>query len=154
MSCPRVCVQGHGALTLAFKQPERWASVSAFSPICHPTSCPWGAKAFGGYLAGGVAEGVAHDAVALVRSRGATLKQLPILVDQGSADNFLAASDANGPAGQLQPEALAEALEAAGHPGAGSSVRIQDGYDHSYFFISTFIDEHVAWHADHLNMAS
>lgn len=147
-------IQGHGALTLAFKQPGQWASVSAFSPVCHPTNCPWGAKAFGAYLAGGVSEGLAHDAAALVRARGAALAQLPILVDQGSADDFLAASDANGPAGQLQPEALAEALEATGHPGAGASVRIQAGYDHSYYFISTFIDEHVAWHAGHLKKAT
>jgi len=139
-------------LTLAFKEPSKWRSTSAFSPICHPTNCPWGTKAFGGYLAGGAAEGQAHDATLLMRSSKGELNGLPVLVDQGLADNFYKGSEANGPSGQLQPEALQAALEEVGHPDA-TQVRLRDGYDHSYFFIATFIDEHIAWHAKHLGVS-
>ena len=96
-------------------------------------------------------EGLAHDAVELLQKNGSAITTLPILVDQGSSDNYLVASEANGPNGQLQPEALAKALKGIGHPDADSAVRMQDGYDHSYFFISAFIDKHIAWHAGHLN---
>jgi len=140
---------GHGALTLAFKRPEWWKSVSAFSPICHPTNCPWGIKAFTGYFAGGVEEGKGHDATCLVHaaSRAGSLDALPpVLVDQGLSDSFFAPSQDNGPEGQLQPGALEKALQ--DHP--SSVVRLHDGYDHSYHFISTFIDDHVEFHAMHL----
>ena len=176
---------GHGALTLALKAaaaaaaggggagaaPRPFASASAFAPICHPSNCPWGRKAFDGYLDGGVAEGAArHDAVELLRAAAAAdgasagesaaaaaLRALPLLVDQGAADGFLPPSESNGPAGQLQPDALAAALAALGRaPGADDDaasltrVRAHEGYDHSYFFISSFIDEHIAFHARHL----
>ena len=148
---------GHGSLTLAFKDPSSWRSVSAFSPICHPTNCPWGKKAFDGYLAGGVAEGEQHDAVVLMRRLGSNpdLKKLPILVDQGAADSFYTSSESNGPSGQLQPEALIEAMKSVGRAtdGENTRVRLQDGYDHTYFFISTFIDDHIEWHAKHLHSA-
>ena len=149
---------GHGALTIALKDPGAWTSVSAFAPICHPTNCPWGTKAFSGYLAGGTKEGEMHDAVALLRQASnagnsvsvRALRELPILVDQGSADTFLSPSKSNGPEGQLQPEALQVALSNIDHPDATTNVRIQDGYDHSYFFMATFIDEHIGWHAKYL----
>lgn len=157
---------GHGALTLAFKTPMAlWRSVSAFSPICHPTNCPWGEKAFGAYLAGGLAEGTAHDATHLLLAAAAAaegsaegsaaacaelLQSLPVLVDQGGADAFLGPSAANGPQGQLQPEALREAMRSLGRTDADAAVRLQPGYDHSYHFIATFMDDHIAFHAKHL----
>jgi S-formylglutathione hydrolase len=151
---------GHGALTIAFKEPSAWASVSAFAPICHPTNCPWGEKAFGGYLAGGVEEGESHDAVLLLQNgdkeKLEAIINLPILVDQGSADSFLPASEGNGPAGQLQRGALKGAMMAATqrafgrHAWLDARVRTQPGYDHSYFFMSSFIDEHIEWHAGYL----
>lgn len=149
---------GHGALTLAFKAAlgtsaaphPPFKSVSAFSPICHPTNCPWGKKAFAGYL-GGLEHGAAHDACVIMRgaaeSNPEPLQSLPILVDQGTGDNFLASSESNGPQGQLQPEALKEAMTALGRTDAETAVRLQEGYDHSYFFISTFVGEHIAFHA-------
>merc|ERR1712086_156024 len=104
----------------------------------------WGQKAFDGYLAGGTAqEGATHDATLLMRSGGEALRDLPILVDTGGSDNFLEA-------GQLQPETLVEAMKVAGRTDGDSCIRIQEGYDHSYFFIATFIDEHIAWHAKEL----
>ena len=133
---------GHGALTIAFKDPHAWASVSAFAPICHPTQAPWGQKAFGAYLAGGVEEGRAHDAVELLRARGKAFEQFSdILVDQGADDEFLGA-------GQLRPEALEEA---AGKVGQRVTVRRHAGFDHSYFFISSFMADHVRFHADALH---
>jgi S-formylglutathione hydrolase len=127
---------GHGALTLALKNPGRWKSVSAFAPIASPMRCPWGEKALGGYLGEDRAAWRRYDATALIAD-GARLPEL--LVDQGEADNFLAE--------QLKPQLLAEACEAAGIP---LTLRLQPGYDHSYYFVSTFMAEHLAWHAARL----
>ncbi|HPK30957.1 S-formylglutathione hydrolase [Ottowia sp.] len=127
---------GHGALTLALRHPGRYRSVSAFSPIVAPSQVPWGQKAFSAYLGDDRAAWVRHDAVALIA--GAS-ERLPLLVDQGEADEFLA--------GQLRPELLQAACEAAGHP---LTLRLQPGYDHSYYFIASFMGDHVAHHASAL----
>ena len=127
---------GHGALTLALRHPGRYRSASAFSPIVAPSQVPWGQKAFGAYLGDDRAAWAQHDAVALVA--GAS-ERLPLLVDQGEADEFLA--------GQLRPELLQAACEAAGHP---LTLRLQLGYDHSYYFIASFMGDHVAHHASAL----
>ena len=128
---------GHGALTLALRHPGRYASVSAFSPIVAPSQVPWGQKAFTAYLGEDRSAWLAHDAVALVASE--LDERLPLLVDQGEADEFLA--------GQLKPELLQQACAAAGHP---LTLRMQPGYDHSYYFIASFIGEHIAHHAQAL----
>jgi S-formylglutathione hydrolase len=124
---------GHGALVLALRNPGRYRSVSAFSPIVAPSQVPWGQKALAAYLGEDRAAWAAWDATALVA--GAT-ERLPLLIDQGDADEFLQR--------ELRPELLAAACQAAGHP---LSLRMQPGYDHSYYFIATFIGEHVAFHA-------
>jgi len=124
---------GHGALTIGLRNPERFKSISAFAPICHPMDCPWGEKALGGYLGNDRAAWRTYDAVALIEDGARAAK---ILVDQGKDDQFLAE--------QLAPEALAAACEAAG---IDLTLRMQDGYDHSYYFISTFMADHVRWHA-------
>ncbi|WP_397534038.1 S-formylglutathione hydrolase [Roseateles sp.] len=128
---------GHGALTLALRHPGRYASVSAFSPIVAPSQVPWGRKALAAYLGEDRAAWAAHDAVELVASE--LDERLPLLVDQGEADEFLA--------GQLKPELLQQACAAAGHP---LTLRRQPGYDHSYYFIASFIGEHIAHHAQAL----
>jgi S-formylglutathione hydrolase len=130
---------GHGAITLALKNPGAYASVSAFSPICHPTNCPWGTKAFEGYL-GSVEAGEAHDATLLVQKY--TGPPVKLLVDQGSADNFLV-----GDVNQLQPDAL-QAACLASKGTVELTYRLQGGYDHSYYFISSFIADHIHYHAD------
>ena len=130
---------GHGALTIALKNPGQFRSVSAFAPICSPTRCPWGEKAFSNYFGEDRAAWEAHDASLLVAK---AVEQLPTLVDQGEADGFLAA--------QLQPELLQQAAQAAGYP---LRLRMQPGYDHSYFFIASFIGEHIAFHAEQLHDA-
>lgn len=127
---------GHGALVLALSNPGRYCSVSAFSPIVAPSQVPWGEKALGLYLGSDITTWRGHDAVALIED-GARLPEL--LVDQGEADPFLAE--------QLRPELLAAACEAAG---IALTLRMQPGYDHSYYFISTFLAEHVEWHARRL----
>lgn len=127
---------GHGALTIALRNPARFRSVSAFAPICAPSQVPWGKKAFSRYLGNDHAGWAEYDTVALIES-GARLPDL--LVDQGSADAFLAE--------QLATPLLAAACEAAGIP---ATIRTQPGYDHSYFFISTFMADHIAWHAARL----
>jgi S-formylglutathione hydrolase len=127
---------GHGTLTLALKNPGRWRSVSAFAPIASPMRCPWGEKALSGYLGPDRAAWRRYDATALMED-GARLPEL--LVDQGGADAFLAE--------QLKPELLAQACEAAGVP---LTLRLQPGYDHSYYFVSTFMADHLAWHAERL----
>jgi S-formylglutathione hydrolase len=127
---------GHGALTIALANPGRYRSVSAFAPIASPLRCPWGEKALAGYLGADRSTWRAHDATALIDD-GARLDEL--LVDQGGADNFLDS--------QLKPHLLAEACERAGIP---LTLRIQPGYDHSYYFISTFIEDHLRWHAARL----
>jgi S-formylglutathione hydrolase len=130
---------GHGALTLFLKNPGKYASASAFSPICNPTAVPWGKKAFEGYL-GSVEAGKAHDAVELINAYSGA--PFPLLVDQGAADNFL-----TGDVNQLQPTKLAEACASKG---IDLNLRMQEGYDHSYYFISSFIEDHINFHADAL----
>ena len=127
---------GHGALTIALRNPDRFRSVSAFAPIVAPLQCPWGEKALGGYLGADRTAWRAYDACALIED-GARVAE--ILVDQGDADGFLVE--------QLKPELLVAACEAAG---VGLTLRMQPGYDHSYNFISTFMADHVAWHAARL----
>ena len=127
---------GHGALTIALRNPQRFRSVTAFAPICSPMNCPWGEKALSGYLGDDRAAHAQHDACALLRTAE---QKLPMLVDQGSKDQFLEE--------QLKPELLLEAATAADYP---VEYRLRDGYDHSYFFIATFIEEHLQFHAQHL----
>lgn len=127
---------GHGALTLAMKHPELFRSVSAFAPIVNPSTCPWGEKALTAYLGSDRAAWRHHDACALVESRG---WQGDILIDQGSADGFLDE--------QLRPWAFDEACRKAGVP---LTLRMQGGYDHSYYFVSTFLADHLEWHAERL----
>jgi S-formylglutathione hydrolase len=128
---------GHGALTIGLKNPEKYRSLSAFAPIAAPIQSPWGLKAFTGYLGAFRADWSKYDARELVKAghkfhRG-------ILIDQGTADKFL--SD------QLKPELFAEACKAAGQP---LELNLREGYDHGYFFIQTFMAEHMAWHAQRL----
>ncbi len=127
---------GHGALTIGLRNPERFKSVSAFSPIVAPMTCPWGEKALSRYLGSGQSTWRDYDACALIAD-GARVPT--ILVDQGSDDNFLAE--------QLKPELLVAACEGTG---IDLTLRMQPGYDHSYFFISTFMEEHLRWHAARL----
>ncbi|RDL44575.1 S-formylglutathione hydrolase [Marinomonas piezotolerans] len=127
---------GHGALICALKNPGRYQSVSAFAPITNPTQCPWGEKAFTGYLGDDREAWKAWDACELIATAS---ERLPLLVDQGEADGFLEE--------QLKPEALEQACEKVGHP---LTLRRQSGYDHSYFFISSFIDDHLEHHAQAL----
>ncbi len=124
---------GHGALVIALKNPGRYRSVSAFAPIVAPMQVPWGEKAFSAYLGDDRATWRAWDASELIAS---ACERLPLLIDQGDADEFLAS--------QLQPERLEAACAAAGHP---LTLRRQSGYDHSYYFIASFIDAHLAHHA-------
>ena len=127
---------GHGALTISLRNPGRFRSTSAFAPIVSPLSCPWGDKALGGYLGSNRESWAEYDACALI-DQGARLPDL--LVDQGEADNFLAE--------QLKTHLLVEACARAGMP---ATIRMQPGYDHSYYFISSFMADHVAWHAKRL----
>ncbi|NSL56343.1 S-formylglutathione hydrolase [Uliginosibacterium aquaticum] len=124
---------GHGALVCALRNPGRYRSISAFAPISQPTACPWGEKAFSRYLGEDRSTWREWDASLLIAQAE---ERLPLLVDQGDRDNFLEA--------QLKPEALQAAARAAGYP---LSLRLQAGYDHSYFFIASFIDEHLQFHA-------
>jgi S-formylglutathione hydrolase len=126
---------GHGALTLAMSLPGRFRSVSAFAPICNPTGGDWGRKQFAAYLGGDEPAWAAHDASLLMAERGF---DGPMLVDTGTSDQFL---------DLLRPETLAAAAAARRQQG---SFRMQKGYDHSYFFISTFMEDHVAFHAEAL----
>lgn len=128
---------GHGALTISLRNPGRFRSTSAFSPIVSPLNCPWGDKALSGYLGNDRAAWREYDACALIED-GARLTDL--LVDQGEADNFLHE--------QLKPGLLVMACRKAG---IEATIRMQSGYDHSYFFISTFMADHVAWHAERLS---
>jgi S-formylglutathione hydrolase len=128
---------GHGALTLALRNPGRYRSVSAFAPIVAPSRVPWGEKALSRYLGPDRAAWRAHDSVALIED-GAGLPEL--LVDQGSADTFLER--------ELKPELLAQACRSAG---IDLTLRMQDGYDHSYYFISTFMEDHLRWHFERLS---
>lgn len=130
---------GHGALICALKNPDSYTSVSAFAPICNPTKCPWGEKAFTGYL-GSVDAGVAYDATELMKANGPFAGFDDILIDQGTGDNFL-------PDGQLLPENFEAACK---EKGQNVTVRMQEGYDHSYFLMASFMDDHVKFHADRL----
>ncbi|QKX17280.1 S-formylglutathione hydrolase [Microbulbifer sp. YPW1] len=127
---------GHGALTIALKNPGRYASVSAFSPICNPIACPWGEKAFSAYLGADTTLWEEHDATSLL-SRAQ--ERLPMLISQGEDDQFLEE--------QLKPNALKAAADAAGYP---LKLEFHAGYDHSYYFIATFIEQHLRFHADYL----
>lgn len=124
---------GHGALTIGLRHPERFRAVSAFAPIVAPSQVPWGQKALTGYLGPDRAAWRRHDAVALIED-GARLPA--ILVDQGSSDSFLDT--------ELQPQLLRDACESAD---IGLTLNLRQGYDHSYYFISTFMDDHLRWHA-------
>lgn len=142
---------GHGALTLSLRHPGQYKSVSAFAPICAPAQVPWGQKAFATYLGAagsghdasgmGPAAWLAHDACALIAQ--ARTERLPLLVDQGEADEFLHT--------QLRPDLLRAACQQAGHP---LTLRLQPGHDHSYYFIASFIGEHIAHHAQALQRAA
>lgn len=127
---------GHGALTISLRNPGRFRSTSALAPIVSPLSCPWGEKALGGYIGQDRAQWRAYDSVALIAD-GARLPDL--LVDQGSDDNFLEA--------QLKTHLLVEQCAAVGQ---AATIRMQPGYDHSYYFISTFMGAHLTWHAKRL----
>ncbi|MFP8817406.1 S-formylglutathione hydrolase [Acinetobacter johnsonii] len=124
---------GHGALTLALKHPEKFKSVSAFAPICAPSQCPWGEKAFSNYLGSDQAEWLKHDAIALVQTKTAHFAD--ILIDQGLSDQFYS---------QLNPALFQQACQAAGQP---LTLREHAGYDHGYYFIQSFIDDHLQFHA-------
>lgn len=124
---------GHGALTLALKYPEKFKSVSAFAPICAPSQCPWGEKAFSNYLGSDQAEWLKHDATALVQKKTAHFAD--ILIDQGLSDQFYS---------QLNPALFQQACQAAGQP---LTLREHAGYDHGYYFIQSFIDDHLQFHA-------
>jgi S-formylglutathione hydrolase len=131
---------GHGALTIALRNPDLFRSVSAFAPITAPSRCPWGEKAFTAYLGPDRTTWRAHDAVALIEDgAGTNVRFDEILIDQGRADPFLA--------GQLKPDLFRAACALSGQP---LRLRLQAGYDHSYFFIATFIAEHLAFHAERL----
>ncbi|MBK1874148.1 S-formylglutathione hydrolase [Marinobacter sp. 1-3A] len=128
---------GHGALVLAMRNPERYQSVSAFSPISNPIDCPWGKKAFTAYLGEDTASWAEYDSSLLMKK---ATQFVPALVDQGEADNFLVE--------QLKPEALEAAAKESGYP---LTLNRHEGYDHSYYFIASFIGEHLHFHAKHLN---
>ena len=130
---------GHGALTIALRDPGAYASASAFAPIVAPTQVPWGKKALPAYLGDDPAAWRRHDAVALIEDMPDPSAAPPLLVDQGTADDFLDE--------QLRPELLRAAAEARG---LDLALNMREGYDHSYYFISTFMPDHVAWHAERL----
>lgn len=127
---------GHGALTIALKNPGRFSSISAFAPICAPSQVPWGIKAFGNYLGENPSQWRKHDANELVQQ---TDMRTPILIDQGDQDSFLEE--------QLQPRLFEKSCQAKAYP---ATLRMQPGYDHSYYFIATFIEDHIRFHAQHL----
>jgi len=128
---------GHGALTIGLKNPDKFCSVSAFSPIVSPLNCPWGEKALGNYLGSDRETWKIHDSCELVKRAEAFL---PVLVDQGGADGFLKE--------QLKTELLLQASIDRQYP---MDIRIQAGYDHSYFFIASFIEDHIRFHSEYLN---
>jgi len=135
---------GHGALTIALKNPDLYSSVSAFSPICSPINCPWGEKALSNYIGGNSIDNfedwAEYDAVELIKKSSEHVKSsMPILVDQGDADNFLNE--------QLKTELLISVSQKENFP---MNIRYQEGYDHSYFFIASFIEEHIKFHSEYL----
>ena len=129
---------GHGALTIAMRNPDRYSSVSAFSPINNPMNCPWGEKAFSAYLGKDKETWRQHAASELMK---AATQHVPALVDQGEADDFLAT--------QLKPETLIAASQTSSYP---LNLRHHEGYDHSYYFIASFIEEHLRFHNEHLKV--
>jgi S-formylglutathione hydrolase len=131
---------GHGALTLFLKNPSKYKSVSAFAPICNPTACPWGVKAFNGYLGAEKSAWEEYDATLLVTKYHGP--KTTILIDQGDADKFYKEN-------QLLPENFEQACKSAGMP---IDMRIQPGYDHSYFFIASFVEDHIQHHAKALSV--
>lgn len=128
---------GHGALTIALKNPGKYKAISAFAPICSPLNCAWGEKALSNYIGTNKESWAEYDSCALLTK---AVEKLPILIDQGDADDFL--SD------QLKPELIKLACDKAEHP---LTLRMQPGYDHSYFFIASFIGDHIKHHAQFLN---
>ncbi|MDP5211676.1 S-formylglutathione hydrolase [Pseudoalteromonas tunicata] len=130
---------GHGALMIALRNPRRYSSVSAFSPICNPSDCPWGIKAFTGYLGDDKTAWLNYDSTHLIKQISHH-DFIPALVDQGEQDQFLTA--------QLKPDALIQAAQLNNYP---LVYRSHPGYDHSYYFISSFIDDHLAFHAEYFN---
>jgi S-formylglutathione hydrolase len=130
---------GHGALTIALKHPQRYRSVSAFAPIVAPTKCPWGRKAFNAYLGDNESAWRRYDACELMRAAPDRASFPAILIDQGSADIYLEE--------QLMPQQFAAACDAADQE---LELRMQEGYDHSYFFVSSFIDDHIEHHSEQL----
>ena len=133
---------GHGAITIALKNPLSYQSISAFAPIASPPDCPWGQKALSRYLGDDKDTWQAYNSCHLIRHATDDDKRLNLLVEQGSADSFLDT--------QLRPDLLQAACKAANYP---LDFRLRDGYDHSYYFIATFIGEHIAFHAKHLHTA-
>ncbi len=129
---------GHGALICALREPDLWHSVSAFSPICHPSECQWGIKAFSHYLGEDRNEWAEWDATQLVTTVD---KQLPILIDQGTDDEFLG--------DQLKPGSLEQACICTHHP---LEINLREGYDHSYYFVASFIDDHLRHHGKALGL--
>ncbi|RUO39937.1 S-formylglutathione hydrolase [Idiomarina aquatica] len=127
---------GHGALVIGLRNPQRYRSISAFSPITHPTDCPWGEKAFSNYLGDDRQEWAQYDAVELIKAHG---QPLPIRVDQGLADGFLDE--------QLKPQALQAAIAEVN---GDAEIHLHEGYDHSYYFISSFIEAQLRFHAQYL----
>ena len=135
---------GHGAIVAALRNPASFCSVSAFAPIVAPSQCPWGDKALGGYLGPNKEHWRRYDSCALVEDINVNGEiKIPLMVDQGSADNFLNE--------QLQPERLRQICLANEHP---LDYRFRNGYDHSYYYIASFIGEHIAYHAEHLTKNS
>jgi S-formylglutathione hydrolase len=137
---------GHGALTIALKNPDQYHSVSAFAPICHPVNSPWGEKVFGQYLGDDLAQWQQYDTCLLIEKTteqviGQPKKKIPLFVDQGDADTFLGE--------QLQPSALQAVCDKHKYP---LTLRLQPGYDHSYFFIASFIEDHIRYHAKYLSV--
>jgi len=128
---------GHGALTIAMSNPERYSSMSAFSPISNPINCPWGKKAFSAYLGKNQSDWTNHDASELMQR---ATRFIPARVDQGASDDYLTE--------QLKPETLIVAAKAKSYP---LEYYLHEGYDHSYYFIASFIEEHLRFHAGHLN---
>ena len=128
---------GHGALLIGLRNPEMYSSISAFSPIVAPSQVPWGNKAFSAYLGADQSLWSQYDAVELIKE---SKVKLPILVDQGTDDAFLKE--------QLKPELLAQACQAKDYP---ISLNLREGYDHSYYFIASFIEAHIAFHAQYTN---
>lgn len=129
---------GHGALSIALKNPGRYCSVSAFAPIVNPTRVPWGQKAFAAYLGADEAKWREWDSCCLLMQADES-KSIPVLIDQGDADQFLA--------DQLQPAQFAEVARQKNWP---LTLRVQPGYDHSYYFIASFVEDHLRFHAEHL----